>query len=159
MTREALGLDDWQVTPPSPTVFTLEAANALLPQLTALMAEQMRRRGEIETRLERLAAQLGGAPGSIEVDASDPPPLRELKEDLARRVEQYRLGWAGIEAMGAVLKDPRAGLVDFYGRVDGKLVWLCWKYGEPAVCHYHGLDEGYSGRKPILPTLRDRHLN
>ena len=44
--------------------------------------------------------------------------------------------------MGAVLKDPRTGLVDFYGQVDGKRVWLCWKYGEDAVTHYHGLRRG-----------------
>ena len=61
--------------------------------------------------------------------------------------------------MGAVLKDPRTGLVDFYGQVDGKRVWLCWKYGEDAVTHYHGLDEGFSGRKAIEPAMRSRHLN
>lgn len=147
------------MTPPSPNVFTIEAVNALLPQLSALMAEQMRRRAEIEDRLEQLSTQLGAAPDSIAVDDSDPPALRALKEELAEKMEQYRLGWGEVEATGAVLKDPRAGLVDFYGRVDGKLVWLCWKYGEPAVGHYHGLDEGFSGRKPILPTVRDRHLN
>jgi hypothetical protein len=58
-----------------------------------------------------------------------------------------------------VLKDPRTGLLDFYGQVDGKLVWLCWRYGEDAVTHYHALDEGFGGRKPIEPTMRNRHLN
>jgi len=26
---------------------------------------------------------------------------------------------------------------------------LCWKYGEHAITHWHGLDEGYAGRKPL----------
>jgi hypothetical protein len=69
------------------------------------------------------------------------------------------LGWREVEDLGAVIKDPREGLVDFYGRVDGKLVWFCWKYGEEGVTHYHGLDEGFAGRKPILANMRSRHLN
>ncbi len=159
MTREPPGFDDCRVTPPSPNVFTIEAVNALLPQLSALMAEQMRRRAEIEDRLEQLSTQARCPAGQHRGGRERPPALRALKEELAEKMETYRLGWGEVEATGAVLKDPRAGLVDFYGRVDGKLVWLCWKYGEPAVGHYHGLDEGFSGRKPILPTVRDRHLN
>ena len=147
------------MTLPSVNVFTLEAVNALLPRLNAVMAAQMERRAAIEERLEELRTSSGAAPDSLEVEVSDPPHVRELKEDVAERMEAYRLGWGEVEAMGAVLKDPRAGLVDFYGQVDGKLVWLCWKYGEPSVSHYHRLDEGFSGRRPILPKVRDRHLN
>ncbi|HEY3816517.1 MAG TPA: DUF2203 domain-containing protein [Polyangiaceae bacterium] len=142
-----------------PPVFTLEAVNALLPRLRALMEQQMGRRTEIEQRLDKLAKLLGTTPSHIEVDASDTPPVRDLKQDLATHVSRYQSAWGELEEMGAVLKDPRAGLVDFYGQVDGKRVWLCWKYGEEAVTHYHGLHEGFSGRKAIEPAMRHRHLN
>lgn len=148
--------------PRSPmTVFTIEAVNALLPELNLVMASQMQRRAAIEDRLRQLATLVGDVPDAegVEVRESDPPPVRELKEDLAGRMEEYRRAWDELEALGAVLKDPRTGLVDFYGRVDGRLVWLCWKYGETTLGHYHGLDEGFAGRKPLLPTLRGRHLN
>ncbi|HEX3343727.1 MAG TPA: DUF2203 domain-containing protein, partial [Polyangiaceae bacterium] len=79
--------------------------------------------------------------------------------DLADHVNRYQSAWDELQEMGAVLKDPRTGLVDFYGQVDGKRVWLCWKYGEEAVTHYHGLHEGFSGRKAIEPAMRNRHLN
>lgn len=143
----------------SPPVFTLEAVNALLPRLRALMERQMGRRSEIELRLEKLAKLLGTAPNNIQVDDGDPPPVRDLKQDLADHVNRYQSAWSELEEMGAVLKDPRSGLVDFYGQVDGKRVWLCWKYGEDAVTHYHGLHEGFSGRKAIEPAMRNRHLN
>ena len=143
----------------SPPVFTLEAVNALLPRLRALMEQQMGRRSEIELRLEKLARLLGTAPSNIQVDDGDPPPVRDLKQDLADHVSRYQSAWSELEEMGAVLKDPRSGLVDFYGQVDGKRVWLCWKYGEDAVTHYHGLHEGFSGRKAIEPAMRSRHLN
>ena len=70
-----------------------------------------------------------------------------------------RRGGARFEQLGAVIKEPRQGLVDFYGRVDGRLVWLCWKYGEAEVTHYHALDEGFGGRKPIAPDMKRNLLN
>ena len=51
----------------SPPVFTLEAVNALLPRLRALMEAQMGRRNEIEQRLEKLATLLGATPNDIRV--------------------------------------------------------------------------------------------
>jgi hypothetical protein len=119
----------------------------------------MGRRVEIEERLDRLAKLVGKVPSTISVDDTDPPQVRSLKQDLVQRVEGYQTAWREVEEMGAVLKDPKTGLVDFYGRVDGKLVWLCWRYGEDSVTHYHGLHEGFAGRKPIESTMRQRHLN
>jgi hypothetical protein len=145
--------------PVAPVVFTLEEVNALLPQLKALMAEQMERRIEIEGKLERLAGLLGTLPDTIEIEDRDPAYVRDVKRDLVERVETYQASWREIEALGAVLKDARAGLVDFYGRVDGKAVWLCWKFGEEAVSYYHDLDQGFAGRRPIEANLRQRHLN
>jgi hypothetical protein len=142
-----------------PSVFTLEAANAVLPRLKVLMHAQMGRRSEIEKRLEELAKVLGEVPDTIQMEDDDTAQVRTIKTELVARVEAYQSAWRELEEMGAVLKDPRMGLVDFYGQVDGKLVWLCWKYGEDAVTHYHGLDEGFSGRKPIAATMRQRHLN
>lgn len=141
------------------SVFTLEAVNALIPRLKTLMASQLERRGEIEERLGQLAKLMGGVPNVIAIEERDSAEVRALKRDLAERVEKYQSAWREVEEMGAVLKDPRMGLVDFYGQVDGKFVWLCWRYGEEAVTHYHGLDEGFAGRKPIESTMRQRHLN
>ena len=143
----------------APSVFTLEAVNALIPRLKTIMASQMGRRGEIEERLGQLAKLVGAVPETIVLDERDPPQVRTLKRDLVARVEKYQSAWQELEALGAVLKDPKTGLVDFYGQVDGKLVWLCWRYGEDTVTHYHGLDEGFAGRKPIEPPMRQRHLN
>jgi len=142
----------------NPRVLSIEAANALVPRLRDLMQGQMDRRHAIEQQLGRLAAHLGRAPDNLVPSEDDPAVVRELKSDISDRVQRYEAAWAELEEMGAVLKDPRSGLVDFCGRVDGKLVWLCWRFGEDAVTHYHDLDEGFAGRKPLEPVLR-RHLN
>lgn len=141
------------------TVFTLEAANALLPRLQTLVGRQLERRVVIEEAFARLGKTLGDVPTTIVLEPSDSEEVRGKKRELIVLVEQYRTGWKQIESLGAVLKDPRLGLLDFYGRVDGKLVWLCWKYGEARITHYHALDEGFSSRRPIAESVRARLLN
>jgi hypothetical protein len=143
----------------APAVVTLEAANAMVPRLRALMDAQTTRRRDIEERIDKLASLIGRHPGDLKVEPADSADARALKTDITSRLEAYQAAWQELEEMGAVLKDPKAGLIDFYGRVDGKLVWLCWRYGEGAVSHYHHLNEGFSGRKPIENHLRQRHLN
>jgi hypothetical protein len=150
---------DGDMSGDSPSVFTLEAVNALVPRLKTMVKAQMGRRSAIEDRLGELAKLVGAVPENLAPEGHDPPQVRNLKEDLVERVEHYHSAWREVEELGAVLKDPRTGLLDFYGQVDGKLVWLCWRYGEESVTHYHGLDEGFAGRKPIEPTMRHRHLN
>lgn len=140
-------------------VFSLEEVNELVPKLSAAVKRQLERRSEIEALLMRLGRELGDVPERIVIDPADPADVRDLKRDLVRRIEEYRAGWKAVEQMGAVLKDARIGLLDFYGTVDGRLVWLCWKYGESEVAHYHALEEGFSGRKPIAHSMKLRLLN
>jgi len=144
---------------PAPSVLTLEAANALVPRLRELMDAQTARRKDIEERIDGLTRLLGKTPGAIQPDPDDSPEVSDLKADIISRLEGYQAAWTALDEMGGVLKDPRTGLIDFYGQVDGKLVWLCWRYGEDAIAHYHQLNEGFSGRKPIEDNLRHRHLN
>ncbi|MDB4941750.1 MAG: hypothetical protein JWP97_1284 [Labilithrix sp.] len=141
-------------------VFTLEAVNALVPRLAACVGRQLERRTVIQRLMAELQQELGGPiPEHIHVDPADPAPVRTLKQDLVRELEAYRDGWREVESMGAVLKDPRAGLLDFYGEVDGKLVWLCWRYGEPECGFYHALEEGFAARRAIGAGVKSRLLN
>jgi hypothetical protein len=140
-------------------VFTLEEVNGLVPELSAAVGRQLTRRARIEALLGRLGRELGDVPERIVHEPGDSPEVRALKRELATRIAEYRAGWRAVEGMGAVLKDPKIGLLDFYGEVDGKMVWLCWKYGEASCAFYHALEEGLSGRKPIRASIRVRLLN
>jgi hypothetical protein len=144
---------------PDREVFTLEEVNAKIPALRGLVAEQLSRRAAIQERLASLGELTEEIPEDLAVTAADSTAVRVLKTELAKLVEEYRVGWQRVEALGAVIKDPQIGLVDFYGRVDGKVVWLCWKYGEEEVAYYHALDEGFAGRKAIGASVRARLLN
>jgi len=68
---------------------------------------------------------------------------------LEELTEAVRQALAEIAELGGVTKDVTLGLVDFRHVRDGREVNLCWKFGEDAVRHWHGLDEGYASRRPL----------
>ena len=41
------------------------------------------------------------------------------------------------------------GLVDFPAIINDRDVYLCWKSDEDSITHYHGIEEGFRGRKEI----------
>lgn len=143
----------------SPREFTIEEANTLVPTLHRLVSRQLLVQDEIEASLRELHRQTGKLPREIIVSPDDPPGQVELKESLLGLLRRMEEGWAEVQALGCLVKDPRTGLVDFYGRVGGKLVFLCWRFGEEAITHYHELDEGFSGRKPLTAPVRHRLFN
>ena len=143
----------------APRVFTLEEANALLPRVNALVAQQLDRRQLIEEKLLVLAEKTGVPPEGVVEKPDDPADVRDIKRDIISRLHDYQSSWNELENMGIVLKDARTGLLDFYSRIDGKLVFLCWKYGEEAITHYHDVDQGFAGRKPIEGAVKTRLYN
>ena len=58
-----------------------------------------------------------------------------------------------LEKVGCELKDYHIGLVDFPGQLDGREICLCWKLGESKVEHWHELDSGFTGRKPLAEAV------
>ena len=45
------------------------------------------------------------------------------------------------------------GLIDFPSIINGRDVYLCWKSDEPSLIYYHGIHEGFAGRKKIPEEL------
>jgi hypothetical protein len=142
-------------------VLTIEEANALVPQLMSLMRAQLELAEKIQgliAELVRVAPPGGSDYVDITLYPGDPSHVRDLKLAVAAFARAYKSGWNEFEEMGAVVKDTSAGLLDFYGKIDDRLVWLCWKYPEPSIDYYHELDAGFAGRKP-LGEIRRRMLN
>ena len=68
---------------------------------------------------------------------------------IERSMNDVRAGLEEIQAMGGTIKDLGMGLVDFPHLRAGQTVNLCWRLGEQRITHWHGLDEGFAGRKPL----------
>ena len=62
-----------------------------------------------------------------------------------------------LQDIGCLLKDFETGLVDFPTQFRGEEVYLCWKLGEKGICFWHGIDEGFGGRKKIDREFLDHH--
>ncbi len=80
------------------------------------------------------------------------PLVKEERQSLVNSIDTLI---AELEALGCFFKDWNfeIGLVDFPATIDDQEVMLCWKSDEPKVEWYHGLEDGFQGRKRIPQEL------
>jgi hypothetical protein len=126
-------------------LFTLAEANAAIPHLAerverlrALRDDVQRERERLDILWQRLEA---GDPLLTEI-AERTKAVDTLRAEFARLV-------AAIEEEGIVLRDLDPGIADFPARVRGVPVYLCWRTGESRIGYWHGIRDGFAGRKPI----------
>lgn len=128
--------------------FTLDEAQSLIPEIDRLMdsilaANQILEQAKNE--LQQLNSRINLMGGSM-IHPGEILKIRTRKETAALAVKES----AGkIESYGCLLKDLDLGLVDFPTLYHGNEVQLCWKKGESEIRYWHGLTEGYQGRKLI----------
>jgi hypothetical protein len=132
--------------------FDLTEATGLLPRLREMLGALRRLRDEAilkKTELDLLWQKLEhGAPVLTRLGEEQ----QALDHVTSRLVAVAR----EIEATGCVLRDVDRGLVDFACRArDGNTVFLCWHLDEPAIAFWHGVNEGYGGRRPIADLRLD----
>lgn len=128
--------------------FTVHEANALLPQLERQLEQLQslyRKARQKFLELQRLRA-VGHRDDGTLIMQYDYRLARRDYQDLVERIHRIL---DDIHALGCEVKHIEEGLVDFPARIRGREVYLCWQLGEPAVSFYHGVQEGYAGRKPI----------
>jgi hypothetical protein len=128
--------------------FDRDEAEELLPLISGVLTQA---RQQKET-MDGLDHELARAAAKIMMLGGWIPPHRELSEKRALR-EQAREKIAEaiqqIHETGCVVKDLDEGLVDFPSMREGREVYLCWKLGEERIGFWHGIDEGFAGRKPL----------
>jgi len=130
-------------------LFTPDQVDALIPQLSAVVGTAMERAREaaaLQRHLQEEQKRIQSSGGGL-VDRREWKARAERLDGLGIEVRE---ALREIQEMGGVVKDLGIGLVDFPGKVGGETVNLCWKHGEDAVRFWHGLDEGYAQRKPLV---------
>ena len=130
--------------------FTAEEANEALVEVRPLTEELVGHRRslvELQERQSALTTRIAGNGGNVE-----PHELEDVQERLEEEVAGIARCVARIQELGALVKDLDEGLVDFPATREGEDVLLCWRLGEDEIRYWHGLDEGFSGRKPLWPS-------
>lgn len=132
--------------------FTLREAEELLPYIRPHLEEardQKRNLDRLEEELSRASAEIMVLGGSI-------PPRDKLAQTRLERNQfagQLKESVSKIIETGCLIKDLEVGLVDFPALLRGEEIYLCWKLGERHIEFWHGIEEGFAGRKPIDDSM------
>jgi len=123
-------------------LFTIEEANALLPNVRLILAKIQRAHRKLshyrdDARKAAEAAEQGG--GGLVDGVVYAEILCGLTAEMAE-----------LEGLGVQLKDFERGLIDFPSLRDGRVVLLCWQMGEGDELEWwHDVDAGFAGRTPL----------
>jgi hypothetical protein len=139
-----------------PRYFTLQQAEKLLPEVEFTIREAISHKADYQQAEEEWQAfatritMLGG----VRVDHSQVMDLKQQRESAARWLKE---AVEKIQEYGCVVKDLDIGLIDFPTSFRGEEVYLCWKLGESGIGFWHGVHEGFRGRKPIDAEFLAEH--
>ena len=120
--------------------FTVEEANALLPELEPLVGRLLELRARVSTESRAVEGMLS--------DLRSDVGGREASQMVSDFAEIDRLV-GRIQSYGCVIKSLEAGLLDFLCERDGRDVFLCWRFGEPSIRYFHELHTGFQGRRAL----------
>ena len=132
-----------------PKLFTLEEAERAIPLVEQRLhqaVEAKRTAATIDRELQGIATKIHLS-GGAEINPAAVLESRR-KKDVA--IQQLREAVEVLQQIGCLVKDLDIGLVDFPAALHDREVYLCWKLGEPRIDYWHHIDDGFSGRQPIL---------
>lgn len=136
------------------TLFSVDEANRMLPDLLTPLEELVRARQEL-ARVDRQIDVLSLAAAGTSPENPDARELTRAVERRSRLVERIQRGVREIQNRGPVVKDLDRGLVDFYSLAGDRLIFLCWQLGETEVGHWHSIEGGFGSRQPLDRTERE----
>jgi len=136
--------------------FTLWEAERLLPQIQEWMRGAVALKSqydEAEHAIQKLAERIT-LMGGVVVDREQAAENKVRRENLGRELRRLL---ELFQETGCLVKDLEKGLVDFPTSFRGEEVYLCWKLDEPSIRFWHGVHEGFAGRKAIDQEFLDNH--
>ncbi len=133
-----------------PKFFSVDEANKALPLVKAIVGDIVRQFEVVNELKQRLAS----------VHRDRKRPTNDLyAEETAQSQNELDLQESKLadfidelSRLGVELKGPD-GLCDFPSLRDGREVYLCWRYGENEVTHWHEKNAGFAGRQPLDRSL------
>lgn len=128
-------------------IFTLTEARAMLPQVRSLIdgiRRKKRKISELRTLIDAIKRSTGGDGTEISTNSGQVrAQAQALIDDLRHEIHE-------LQSLGIQIKDLDRGLVDWTALRQGEHVYLCWQAGETDVEWWHGIAEGFAGRRPIV---------
>jgi len=139
-----------------PKRFTLAEAQSLIPRVDRLLREAVALKSEYqeaEQAIQQMARRVSMM-GGMAMNREQAIDARNRRDAVAAKL---RGAIEQVQELGCVVKDLDTGLIDFPTLFRGVEVYLCWRLGETAIEFWHGVDEGFRGRKAIDQDFLDHH--
>jgi hypothetical protein len=139
-----------------PRYFTLSEARASLPIVGRSLREAVQaktRYSEAEKAIQDLSQRILTM-GGLNVDTG---VAEAWKTQYDSNGQTLKNALERIEELGVLVKDLDTGLVDFPTLFRGEEVYLCWRMDEADIDHWHSVDEGFPGRRPIDKYFIENH--
>jgi hypothetical protein len=139
-----------------PRYFTLTEARAALPLVGRSIREAVQARAhylQAEQAIQNLAQRILMM-GGLNVDTAAAEAWKSQHDSNAQTLKN---AMERIQDLGVLVKDLDTGLVDFPTLLRGEEVYLCWRMDENDIHHWHGVNEGFQGRKPIDKHFVENH--
>lgn len=139
-----------------PRFFKLDQAERLLPEVETSIREAVYLKSEFQQAEDELrnALQRITMMGGARVDREHLSTQKSRREASAAKLKETV---EKIHSLGVLVKDLDLGLIDFPCLYRGEEVYLCWKLGESGIGFWHGVSEGFRGRKKIDQEFLDHH--
>ncbi|MBI3548010.1 MAG: DUF2203 domain-containing protein [Elusimicrobia bacterium] len=126
--------------------FSREEAEQALPEIEKILGTALELKEKTESRMGALTVLERTPNTPADKIALERAQVEFLAQNIQSLLER-------IQGFGAVVKGLDPVLIDFPHRLNGKEVYLCWMLGEKKIEHYHGIEDGFSGRKPLPETV------
>jgi hypothetical protein len=139
-----------------PRRFTLAEAQRLIPRVEELLREAIGIKASFEEAEKQIQSMQERVMmmGGVTLDRDKAVDARTRRDGAAARL---RSAIESVQEAGCLIKDLDIGLIDFPTSYRGVEVYLCWKLGETGIEYWHGVDEGFRGRKKIDQDFLDHH--
>lgn len=133
--------------------YTIEEAEALLPEMERLLERMRGQISEIEDRREKLQV-LELIWGEYLRDPANPDHAEFLEHQDSIRVNAGALELSiADEIHGRGIRFPAGalshGLLDFPTTWQGRWIYLCWRSGERRISAWHEVTSGFASRQPL----------
>ena len=129
--------------------FTLADANRTLPLVRRIVEDIV----TVHPQWKDLVARYELVAARARPDWGESKEQLDLKAEIDAVAGKINDFLRELEQIGAEFKDFERGLVDFHGRIDGREILWCWKFGEERIMHWHELEAGFDGRQPLPEVL------
>lgn len=137
---------------PACKLFTIDEANTLIPYLEETLDTLQVHVKEV-VRLKRQLEVLNLiCAGDLSHDNADFKEYSDKTGAYHRLIGEADGMIRQIRMKGCLLRDVHTGIVDFYCRLNGRVVYLCWRKGEKRLAYWHPIGEGFGKRRPLSET-------